>query len=112
MYVAAAQLTASEPADLAAAAAFTTRLLARRTLALTGKIDELNAQITAAIESHALGTQIDRRGLDRRQVIRVARVGRGRAGQRHRRHHRSRGPHAPAARRSALELMHARASRR
>lgn len=48
-----ADLSVTDPRDPAGAAAFTLRLLARRILTLTAEIDELNAQISAAIESHA-----------------------------------------------------------
>lgn len=48
-----AQLTVSDPRDPAGAAALTLRLLARRVLALTDEIDELNTHITAAIQTHA-----------------------------------------------------------
>lgn len=48
-----AQLTVSDPLDPAGAAALTLRLLARRVLALTGEIDELNVHITAAIQTRA-----------------------------------------------------------
>lgn len=46
-----AQLTVSGPRDPAGAAVLTLRLLARRVLALTGEIDELNVHITAAIQT-------------------------------------------------------------
>ena len=48
-----AQLTDPDPLDPPSAAAFTLRLLARRILALTAEIDELNVQITAAIQTCA-----------------------------------------------------------
>jgi transposase len=48
-----AQLTVSDPLDPAGAAALTLRLLARRVLALTDEIDELNVHITAAIQTCA-----------------------------------------------------------
>lgn len=48
-----AQLDHLDPTDPSSAAAFTLRLLARRILELTGEIDELNAQITAAIAARA-----------------------------------------------------------
>ncbi|MDT5047924.1 MAG: transposase [Mycobacterium sp.] len=48
-----AQLTVSDPVDPAGAAALTLRLLARRVLALTDEIDELNVHITAAIQTRA-----------------------------------------------------------
>ena len=48
-----ADLVVSEPRDPAGAAAFTLRLLARRIHELTGEINELNAQITAAIQARA-----------------------------------------------------------
>ena len=48
-----AQLDHLDPTDPASAAAFTLRLLARRILELTGEIDELNAQIAAAVDARA-----------------------------------------------------------
>lgn len=48
-----AQLAISDPHGPAGAAALTLRLLARRILALTDEIDELNTHITAAIQAHA-----------------------------------------------------------
>jgi transposase len=47
-----AQLTVTDPHDPSDAAALTLRLLARRVLLLTDEIDELNINITAAIQSH------------------------------------------------------------
>lgn len=46
-----ADLVISDPRDPAGAAAFTLRLLARRIQELTGEIDELTTQITAAIQA-------------------------------------------------------------
>ena len=48
-----AELTVSDPHNPMGAAALTLRLLARRILALTDEIDELNICITNAIQSHA-----------------------------------------------------------
>lgn len=48
-----ADLAVTEPLDPAGAAIFTLRLLARRIQELTNEIDELNTQITAAIEARA-----------------------------------------------------------
>lgn len=47
------QLNVCDPHDPASAAALTLRLLARRVLALTDEIDDLNIRITAAMQSHA-----------------------------------------------------------
>lgn len=47
-----AELRTVNPHDPAGAAAFTLRLLARRIIELTSEVEELNAQITAAIQSH------------------------------------------------------------
>jgi transposase len=46
-------LAVPDPRDPASAAAFTLRLLARRVEELTSEIDELNSQITAAIQARA-----------------------------------------------------------
>lgn len=48
-----AQLVVSEPSDPAGAATLTLRLLARRVMALSDEINELNTQITAAIQARA-----------------------------------------------------------
>jgi transposase len=48
-----AGLSPADPSDPASAAAFTLRLLARRTAELTGEIDELNTRITAAVKACA-----------------------------------------------------------
>ncbi|PZF85888.1 IS110 family transposase [Jiangella anatolica] len=48
-----AELSAASPIDPTGAAAFTLRLLARRIIELTSEIDELNNQITTAIQAHA-----------------------------------------------------------
>jgi transposase len=47
------QLEVDPPCDTTSAAAYTLRLLARRILALTSEIRELEQQITAAVTSHA-----------------------------------------------------------
>jgi transposase len=48
-----AELDPPEPTDPATAAAFTLRLLARRIRELTNEIDDLNSQITTAIDARA-----------------------------------------------------------
>jgi transposase len=56
------QLEVDTPQDTTSAAAYTLRLLARRILALTSEIRELEQQITAAITSHT-PTLLTRRGI-------------------------------------------------
>jgi transposase len=47
-----AQLPAGAPSDATSAATWTLRLLARRILELTGEIDDLNQQLTRAVNQH------------------------------------------------------------
>ncbi|HEY3894591.1 MAG TPA: transposase [Pseudonocardiaceae bacterium] len=56
------QLEVDTPWDTTSAAAYTLRLLARRILALTSEIRDLEQQITAAITSHT-PTLLTRRGI-------------------------------------------------